>query len=86
VSVCISVHLFAGQSNIMPRRRANVGRRTRRAERATATRGRVQLVTNKAKHFTRICFHSVTNWLMFLVVLSTATGSMQRCSVISERK
>jgi hypothetical protein len=28
----------------MPRRRANVGRRTRRAERATATRGRVQLV------------------------------------------
>jgi hypothetical protein len=44
VSVCIGVHLFAGQSNIMPRRRANVGRRTRRAERATATRGRVQLV------------------------------------------
>jgi hypothetical protein len=35
---------FAGQSNIMPRRRANVGRRMRRAERATATRGRVQLV------------------------------------------
>jgi hypothetical protein len=28
----------------MPRRRENVGRRTRRAERATATRGRVQLV------------------------------------------
>jgi hypothetical protein len=44
VSVCIGVHLFAGQSNIMPRRRANVGRRTRRAERATATRGPVQLV------------------------------------------
>jgi hypothetical protein len=45
VSVCIGVHLFAGKSNIMPRRRANVGRRTRRAERATATRGRVQLVS-----------------------------------------
>jgi hypothetical protein len=47
VSVCIGVHLFAGQSNIMPRRRANVGRRTRRAERATATRGGVQLVITK---------------------------------------
>jgi hypothetical protein len=28
---------------------------------------------------------SIKNWLMFLVVLSTATSSMERCNVITEK-
>jgi hypothetical protein len=39
------------------------------------------IIANKTKY---VFIISITNWLMFLVVLSTATSSMGRCNVITE--